>query len=336
MNILVKRNTIEDSGDDGIELVSGGANGIYLTSPSMNSMVMDNDVSRSANNGLYVSGPNHADVIVSGNTFTDNDIGAQFESGLVDLTGEGNTFDGGRIGLRFSPVQTLSGPSALELVDNTVGPQTFDGQSEYFIELDNGAFYDPGTPTVLSLNDSTFVDTPFGTFTPSVDFGGGLPDDVQAYLEANIQHFVDDNTLGLFFLEGIPELAEIDQEDVFNFFEPGAGDLGGLDVTILGLPGVNGGVAPAGIDSFALNNIAPAAGGELTPDQLNNIETAAGGEQTAEQLNNIETASGGQNTSCFNDGINVAEAGQTVRISYGGGAEALLNSESNCGASIAQ
>ena len=72
----------------------------------------------SVKNGLYVSGPFNARfdsnvlgefdpdgnrIIVSGNDFINNDIGAHFESGLIDLTGATNNFIGGRVGLRFSP-----------------------------------------------------------------------------------------------------------------------------------------------------------------------------------------------------------------------------------------
>lgn len=302
-------------GGDGIEV--GGFEKI---------IVKGNEVSNSVDNGLFVSGPHNGKVEVSDNTFTDNDIGANFESGEIDLTGDGNTFNGGRVGMRFSPFEEyypyygLDAVAAevlpiepmfasMSLVNNTIGAQTFNGQSENYVELDNGAFFAPGTPTLLNALDSTYVGTPFGTFTPSVDYPAGFPLDVVAYLESKFFHFNDDGSLGLFFF---PLLPGINQEDIFNFFGPNAGALSGLNITILGLPGIPGG------SPVALNNITPAAGGD-NPDDLNAIETAAGGDGD------------GENTGCWNDALNVAGSGQSVNLSYGGSAEELLNGEANCG-----
>ena len=194
----------------------------------------------------------------------------------------------------------------MSLVGNTIGTQTFDGQSKSFVELDNGALFNPGTPTLLNALDSTYVGTPFGTFTPSVDYAAGFPLDVVAYLESQFVHFNDNGTTGLFFF---PLLPTIDQEDVFNYFGPYSSGLSGLNVTILGLPGIPGG-APV-----ALNNIAPAAGDETSPTALNSIETAAGGEES----------------SCWSDALNTAGSGQSATVSYGGSAADLLNGEANCG-----
>ena len=300
-------------GGDGIEV--GGFDKI---------VVKRNDVLDSVENGLFVSGPNNGKVVVSDNVFTDNDIGANFESGEIDLTGDGNTFNGGRVGMRFAPFEeyypyyglaasVAAGPiepmfAPMSLVGNTIGAQTFDDQSENYVELDNGAFFAPGTPTLLNALDSTYVGTPFGTFTPSVDYAAGFPLDVVAYLESKFFHFNDDGSLGLFFF---PLLPNINQEDIFNFFGPNADALSGLNITILGLPVIPGGA------SVALNNIAPAAGGD-SPEDLNAIETAAGGDSE-------------DSTGCWNDALNMAGSGQAVNLSYGGSAEELLNGEAGCG-----
>ncbi len=344
-NVIVKRNEIENSGDNGIALITGNIFGHdddnekpeislisgygYGSGSRMNSRTIDNEVTNSGNNGLFVGGPNHNRVIVSGNTFTDFDIGAHFESGKINLTGDGNRFNGGRVGMRFAPAEIHShydvktlGPdpmyAPMKLIDDTIGAQTFDGQSQFYVELDNGAFFNPGTPTLLRENDSTFVNTPFGTFTPSVDYPGGYPPAVLAYLESMFYHYNDDGSLGLFFLEPGGDIA---QERIFNEFDPFDGGLGGLNVTILGLPTVPGGPAPT------------PTGGPLTPAQLNNIQTAAGGETDPEALNAIETAAGsGEETSCWNDALNGAGAGQTTTLNYDGSAEGLLNGEVGCAA----
>lgn len=100
------------------------------------------------------------------------------------------------------------------------------------------------------------------------------------------------------------------------FFQQNAGDLSGLDLTILGLPNFPGG---GNIANF-LNSLATAAGGEnLTPEQLAAIETQAGGEGES-----------GTTTSCWGDTAGAVSSGP-VTFSYGGGAEALLNSEASCG-----
>lgn len=310
--------SIRRPGGDGIQV--GGFDKIKVTT---------NEVSNSVENGLFVSGPNNGKVEVSGNTFTDNDIGAHFQSGEIDLTGEGNIFDGGRVGMRFAPFafdifdisETAFAPSAissfapLSLVDDdgpggfggTIGAQSFDGQSEFFVELDNGAFFEPGTPTILNALDSTFAGTPLGTVTPSVDFPTGMPLELVAFLEERFFHFNDDGSLGLFFF---PLLPGIDQEDIFNYFGPYGDGLAGLNVTILGLPGIPG-------NPVALADIAPFAGGD--------------GETDPAALNAIETAAGDEEASCWGDAVNAAGAGQSVNLSYGGGAEALLNGEASCG-----
>lgn len=71
-NNTVAQTSEEPSGADGIEV--SGYDGVP---------VADNAVSNFAENGLFVSGPSNGSVTV-GNTFSDNDIGAHFQSGLID------------------------------------------------------------------------------------------------------------------------------------------------------------------------------------------------------------------------------------------------------------
>ena len=158
----------------------------------------------------------------------------------------------------------------------------------------------------MNALDSTYLNTPFGDVTPSIDF---LPDGFTAeqleYFESKFVHFVDDNSLGFFFFP-----PEIDQERLFNVFDLANAGLAGLNVTILGLPSLPGNLGAA------LNNIATFAGGEeLTPEQLNDIDTAAGGSDK---------------TTCWSDALSQAEQGITTGIEYSGSAEDLLKAESVC------
>ncbi len=365
IELLVSKNTASDNGDNGIKILSQGeffsegpykerlsvslVSESYSPSGEFNSRIIGNTIENNGDdiagnasvnnddNGLYMAGGYHDNIEVSGNTFTDNEIGALFESGTIDLTGERNFFNGGEIGMKFSPavigevfpevdtIQETAFASArlisgdpvyapMELVDNTIGAQTFDGQSELYVELDNGAFFAPGTPTLLNALDSTYLNTPFGNVTPSVDFPAGFTLEQLAFFESMFEHFNDNGNTGLFFF---PLLPEIDQEDIFQFFGPNADALGGLQVTILGLPTIPGG-AP-----ISLNNIAPAAGGNIdpsSPEALNAIATAAGGDEN-----------GGSNASCFSgSALGAIQSGQAMNFSYGSSAEDLLNSEAGC------
>lgn len=344
IELLVDGNTTSENGDNGIEIIAeagyfGPSAKVALVSlvPSeFNSVISNNIVENNTNNGLYVAGGGHDNVEVSGNTFTENDIGALFESGTIDLTGDGNLFDGGRIGMRFAPaiigydfptLPTLSfAPlvvsgdpifADMSLVGNTIGSQTFDGQ-DFYVELDNGAFFAPGTPTLLDATDSTFVTgTGLGTIGPQLFYTA----EQIAFLESKFTHFNDNLSTGLFFF---PQLADIDQEDIFQFFSANPGALGGLNVTLRGLPNIPGGPgtvgASSGFSAASLNDITPAAGGDggLTPEELNALETAAGGEE-------------GSSATCWGDALNSAGAGGSVNFSYGDGAEGLLNSEASCG-----
>ncbi len=359
-------NDVQTSGGDGIE--SRGFD--YLT-------VLTNVVTDSVANGLYVSGFNNGYSYVSGNTFNNNDIGAHFESGVVDLTGPGNTFNGGRVGLRFAPyafgdgegegeiimlslptsiydylfpypfMTPSSGFAPLSLVDDdggpnspsfpvvpptnyggTIGAQVFSGQSQYYVELDNGAFFAPGTPTWLNGLNSTYDGILPTSFEDSL-----LPADIYDAIEAKIFHFVDRNDLGLFFfgLRGVD--ADINQNQIFNQFNIFNGDVTGLNVRILGLPNIPGGRTP--VQNF--NDINTFAGGPSNnpTGNLNDIETAAGGNggnsgAGAQDLNNIETQSGGDQR-CWSNAVNAAGTGQVVNVVYGGSFDENLQQAAVCG-----
>lgn len=335
---VATNNVVNNSGNDGIEI-----NNYNQIDASFNT------VSNSQSNGIYISGGENGDVNVEGNTLTSNDIGVHFESGYIDLTGASNFINGGRVGLRFAPFEYYYGEGGyyayMELVDDdapgvspaaqnppdnfggTIGRQVFNGQSQYFVELDNGAFFYPGTPTWLNGLNSTY-----NGIAPSVTNGIIEPSQL-AFLEEMFYHWVDDGTLGRFWFgaAGTPSLAGIDQEDIFREFDPLAGIPGQVNVILLGLPRLPGsGLPPSGGGDLAamLNSLGPAAGGDetgnMSPDQLNQIATAAG-----------DAAQNGQPTSCWMDAsMNAQTAGATTFSFSSVINQDTLEQESNCGATV--
>ncbi|MBK7362353.1 MAG: right-handed parallel beta-helix repeat-containing protein [Micavibrio sp.] len=339
--ILVDGNTISDAADAGI-----------FIDPSFVVFVTNNQVSNS-DKGLYVQGPGNGYINVMGNTFTNNRVGARFESGIIDLTGigpggYGNKFiagANGEVGIEFEDV-SKSG-QGLSLVDSdggfthdgtfdyqtwptttvptnfggTLGNQFFDGYSDpatqQYVTLGRNTFVDPGTGEAIWLDasNSTFAGTPFGTFSPAID---GLDAGKLAFLESMFSHRPDAADRGIFFFGALPDAIDLDESKFFEDFDPFAGGVSGLNVTITGLPRVSG-FAPASGGAAGLNAIAPAAGDETTSADLANIEPAAGGE-------------GGQNVSCWSDAVNAAGTGGPVNYSYGGTFEESIAAAATCGA----
>ncbi|MEM6811108.1 MAG: right-handed parallel beta-helix repeat-containing protein [Pseudomonadota bacterium] len=380
IELTVDTNETNDNGDDGINIVSFGsfsngestietAQSVFLLEldessregerlierrrqpGEFNSTIINNIVEGNENNGLYMEGGFHNNIEVSDNEFNGNDIGANFESGTIDLTNEGNEFSESRVAMRFAPAQIgvefpefdegefsdetafIVSPFEVEgtpifadmsLVGNTIGAQTFDIVEEAYVELDNGAFFDPGAPTQLSMLDSTFLNTPFGNFTPNVDFSDGFTPDVVSFLEERFFHFVDDTTLGEFFF---PLFNEIDNADVFRAIEAQNARVSGLNVTLIGFPSATAEETPISVAASAptdnvgtiFNALEPEAGGETESD--------------AENLNNLEPGAGGTDVACWSDAVSAAAQGP-VNFSYSGDALDLLDAEANCGTDI--
>ncbi|MBN8522018.1 MAG: right-handed parallel beta-helix repeat-containing protein [Alphaproteobacteria bacterium] len=353
-NAVISNNSVTDSGSEGIHV--NGYDDLTVT---------DNSVFNSRNNGLYVSGFNNGDVRLSGNVFSGNRIGVHFESGVIDLTQGINQFIGGSIGIRFSPFDfddvldmpieasipkgkyegsfafayaapILTGFAPLSLVDNTLGTQVFLGQEDFFVELDNEAFFAPGNPTLLNGLNSTYL-TPSGIVTPS-STGGVVSPSVLSFLESRFFHFNDRGDLGLFFFgtPGTETTNILDQSDIFNSFDPALFGGSGLNITLRGLPRIPGAPAGGGTGGGAasFNNIAPAGG--TTPDDLNNISPAAGneGNQSPSDLNNINTAAGNEDASCWGDAAAAASGGGSVNLNMGGTPGQILSGASSCGSDI--
>ncbi|MFA7275312.1 MAG: filamentous hemagglutinin N-terminal domain-containing protein [Pseudobdellovibrionaceae bacterium] len=271
---------------------------------------------------------------------SDNTIGGAFDygvmavSGTVDLTGGTNTIHDTGVGLAFYPDYGYKGyygyaeegdydyfaelAARLHLVNDTIGTTAFIDQSEAFIELGYGAFFDPGRPTLLDGMNATYTLSGV-TIAPAVS--GFVTDSELATLEGMIYHYNDEQDRGLFFFAQ-EDAGNVDQKDIFQNFglffqEPPSGSL-----TITGLPSIGGlpGAAPApAFGDFA--NIAPAAGEEEDQDQQNpeNVEPAAGADASK--------------ASCWSDANQALGQGSSVVLDYGVGASGLIDDAANCGAS---
>lgn len=336
--------------------ISGnGDNGIIVSNNALSTQVIGNLISNNGSRGLFMAGPMNGSIVLSGNSFTNNPIGAEFQSGMIDLTGATNRFVGGEVALRFAPSETgywteghyeftdegegeglewveggwvNTGFAPMTLVNDTIGAQYFEGQSRYYVELDNGAFFNPGTPTILNALDSTYA-TPYGTFTPSTT-GGALSLDQFLWLESKFFHFADRNDLGLFFFGFVPEstLVNIDQERLFNRFANFEGLPGQFSITLTGMPNLTPGGRSLG---SLLNAITPAAGNSTDPNALNAIAPAAGPGTTRTASNNTGNSGQQEEASCWSDAVNNASNGVTTTVNYTTGPDAMLNSAADCG-----
>ena len=207
----------------------------------------------------------------------------------------------------------------LELVDDTLGASIFNGQSDFYVQLDNGAFFNPGTPTIINGLNATY-----DGFRPSL-VGGILSEQQLEDIEGKLFDYGDNITLGQIFVGFVPDLQNValtfdDIQDIFRQFGAFSGPESGLNLTITGLPGLGGGSL-----SIANNlaSIEPAAGD--SPESLANIEPAAGGDDEGQQP-------GTTTTSCLSDALDAAGRGQAVTYQFGGTfSDTLLEGEASCG-----
>jgi hypothetical protein len=365
-------NYIDNAGDDGIDVeksddVNIFANFVRYAKNSGIEVSGSDDVfvgyNLLSNNqtGFFAQGARNGNIEVSGNVFYNNITGAHFQSGIIDLTGPGNYFFNGRVGMYFEDVTKDPSKPVLSLVraggdgtgydtyptvpvnpthlGGTIGQQNFymPAGGSQFVVVEDGTFVDPGTGEAIWLDASEsayWFPLESDWFTPSID--GSTPDR-EIFLEDKFTHRLDFDNRGIFFFYPVPVLtggdtALIEQSLIFNRFGAFNGDTTGLNVQIASLPSVGGG-APA--TPAALNRITTFAGGQSSdPSQLNEITPAAGGEPQpdATQMNAIETASGTQQQqSCWGNAVAAAGAGQVVNVVYTGGVSANLNQAVSCG-----
>ncbi len=343
--LIVDGNTTRNNGEDGIN--ASNLNTAYITNNTSynngddgieardvdSTFILNNNIYENGEHGLAMLGWNNGDVVLEGNDFTDNPIGALFESGYIDISNllEPNTFtntdpSATPVGMIFDgPSNFIVEPSEssikrrpirgqLSIVGNTLGATKFTGfqnEGSFYVRIEDGTLLDgAGAPIVIDGLNAMF--------------DGVRPSNTGGILEASVLNYIEDrlydaddspvNGRGQIFVGETP--AGLDNiEDFFNKFfgfNPGSGR---LNVTIAGLPSVGAGVPnPAA----ALNLIAPAAGGSEEP------EDAAG------ELANIEPAAGGEKASCWGDAISAASGGATVNYSFGGSFEEALADASAC------
>ncbi len=308
--LTVSNNIVTDAGDDGIEL-----NTVDLAE------VLGNVITNSGAAGLFVSGPDNGYVALADNTFTDNPIGAHFESGDLDFTGGTNFINNGDVGLLFAPfpIKRPLGFAPMSLIDDTIGTTTFVGQSNFYIQLANGAFFLPGSPTLLNGLDATY-----DGLNPAKT-GGVLTQAQYDGLEDMIYHYVDDKTLGLFFFGFVPQ-DDVDQSDIFRKIASFGVGGSGFNITIRGLPSVGGG-GGGGNGALSLANISPAAGGD-EQDQANatglaDIEPSAGGGD------GTQGGASGHDT-CWGDAVEAATSGATVTYGSTGLPTDALSDAAGC------
>lgn len=357
-NVTISNNLLEDN-DTGIRLVS--VNGAVVENNTINNslttgieindsdavQILFNTITGSGQYGLHAAGGTNGSIVLRGNTFTDNTVGAFFESGTVDISdlANPNTFTGGDVALRFSPF--IAG-TPLSLVGNTLGGTIFSGQSTYYVELLNGAFFLPGTPTIIDGRFASFDGIVPNSAFPLDAFGNPIiPADILALIESKLFDFDDLGSIGQIFVGNALSIENF--EDFFRQFSQFSGGTGGLNVTITGLPrtGQFGtAVIPGGAGAF--NALAPQAGDEEdnrrrrgTAQNVAAIEPAAGEEggavgatqAAADDLAEVEPAAG-QDTACWTQAVNAASAGAAVNYSYGGSFEESLSDAVNCGAAF--
>jgi parallel beta-helix repeat protein len=314
-------NTVRDSGRNGITLSGvntvnvdynilqgSGQSGIEISSSDMIGL-LSNRIADSGMYGILARGAGNGYIVLAGNDVysPEGSVGARFESGLIDMTSaDGNSFSGGLHGLQFY-LSNQSDPLSLRLAGNTLGYTEFQDIEQYYVELRNGALFNPGQPTVINA-----LNVSFDGFVPADSpFGPGILTLAQFnMLENKIYHFLDKNTLGLIFFGLVPT---VDQEDIFRGVDPFAAIASAPSVTLLGMPAITGDQAAL------LNALAPAAGGE------------EGGEgTTAEQLAAMEPAAGGAETACWGDAIAGAGGGQVVNFNFGTSQEEILAAQAGC------
>ncbi|HNS44264.1 MAG TPA: hemagglutinin, partial [Alphaproteobacteria bacterium] len=229
------------------------------------------------------------------------------------LIGYDYGYGGSELRALFAPSVMTPIYAPMSLVDDTIGTTIFNGQTRYYVELDNGAFFYPGMPTLLNGLDATY-----DGFRPA-SHGGILTQAQYNHLENMIYHYRDDNTLGLFFFGYVPQPLQLGfaQEDVYRLFGAFAPRTPSGGLVITGLPSVGGFPAGGGAPNFA--NIAPAAGEDEE-------------DQTAQGLGEIEPAAGETSDApCWGDATGMLGQGTAVSYSFGDEGSKLLDKAAACG-----
>ena len=221
--------------------------------------------------------------------------------------------------LLFSPYESDDGHYAhLKLAGDTIGKTVFNGQSTYYVDLENGAFFNPGTPTLLDGLNATY-----DGFSPA-STGGVLTDAELDHLQAFIHDYNDVPTLGLFFTGFVPDDNTLLQNEIYERIAGFLIGPHGFKVTLRGLP------LTSGAQTTQQTSI------ENTIQMLANVQPAAGGDDSkaAKTASQLEPSAGnGQTTKsagCWNDAVSGAAAGVATSFSFGDSVETTLSNVSSC------
>ncbi len=316
-NLLVDKNIVTDSGDEGILILSGDtferdyfgdvnnvqtflvgdSEGYYSSIPDQSVIVSNNEVSGSGANGLHVQGSGHESVKVFGNTFTDNGgIVYDEETGeIIEILGSGARFESGQIDLTSDE----EGETPNTIVNTT-------GIPAVGLQFENA----PGIlPSELTITDLTLGNTIFTGFAPVGSYYVRFEDG--AILEDDDTVIVIDGTNanfdGIVVSEDFPSL--VVPLDTLTFLEDRLFDaddalVNGRGQIFVGFPPnltidnfedfirLFGGPAsgPSGLN-LSITGLPPV---QLGPQQFAGITPAAGGgTPTAQQLAGITPAAGG-------------------------------------------
>ncbi|MGH1399230.1 MAG: right-handed parallel beta-helix repeat-containing protein [Alphaproteobacteria bacterium] len=297
-NITIEQNTISGNGAEGIELSE-----VDIVN------LINNTITGNGAIGIFAESDDNGAITLVGNTVTDHDIGARFESGVIDLSGAANTFTntnplGLPVGLQFDLADPTN-PASLSLVGNTIGTTAFNGFTNigsFYVRFEDDALTSGGAPITIDGTNASF-----DGFVPDSVNNILLPAEL-AFLEDRIFDADDAplNGRGQLF---VGEVITIDNfEDFLQGRGFGAFGTTGFTLTVTGLP-------PLSLD-FA--SITPFAGGEGEGNEGFNPA-------------DIEPAAGGDEVSCWGDAAGAAGDSGAVTYSFGGSADDLLASAAACG-----
>jgi filamentous hemagglutinin family protein len=160
--------------------------GISIKDSNINLGIFDNDISPDGftfDHGVLIENSAGVDLLgnnISGALFygvtargdyngliqlTDNRVNSQFaieamrfESGQIDFQGGGNLINNVSNGLIFDHNLTTDGLNGggLSIVGNSISDTTFNFVLGNYVKLENGALYEPGTPTLINASEATF------------------------------------------------------------------------------------------------------------------------------------------------------------------------------------
>lgn len=325
--VLVDSST--DTTIDG-NVITGNANGVtvngstgLLQKPivqplvagiaSDNTVITNNEISSNTIVGIETTGDAVGEVEIAGNTLDNNPTGMSFASGTIDISdlANPNTISNSTTGMVFSPADPADD---LSLANDTIGATIFDTISGDYVTLENGALFNPGTPTIIDGLAASYD----GVVPLDAPLGAGLLTAVQRLaIQAKITDFIDDATLGQLVV-GLT--LDLDDEDLFalNLFSLQVPNPN-VNVTFTGLP-------PVTLDAASLNAIAPAAGANFSAADFANIEPAAGGAPSSDgsDLANIEPAAGGSDGCWASTSTGDANfSSGPVNFSFGSGIDAI-------------